>query len=164
MDKLEPRLRNLIEDDRTRAVAAGTAVADVEDQPFQVTISHQDYLQPGAGADEEPTEALQDLEQRVQASQAPILAKLEELGALEGSTVYGLTNAVTATLTPAQLSDVAELDEVKLIRHERLDAVTTMNESVRLMEAPETWEELGYNGRGIRVGQAEAHGVALLSG
>ena len=93
MDKLEPRLRNLIEDDRTRAVAAGTAVADVEDQPFQVTISHQDYLQPGAGADEEPTEALQDLEQRVQASQAPILAKLEELGALEGSTVYGLTNA-----------------------------------------------------------------------
>src|SRR6266540_772957 len=124
-----------------------------EQQSVQVTISHQEDVralegQPGEGQARQA--ALASLEHQVHELQAPVLAVLAEIG-IEPDRQHVLTNAVTATLTPAQIRQVAELDEVKLVRLESFDQVTTMNESVEVIEAREVWDQLGFNGRGIRV-------------
>ncbi|MGH2692216.1 MAG: S8 family peptidase [Actinomycetota bacterium] len=147
IEKLEPRLANLIEDNRVRAERRGMALSAVEGQTFEVTISHQDYVR--AEEHEDRRAALNELARRIEQAQAPIVAKLGEIGA--EARIQALTNAVTTTLTPAQLAQIAELDEVKIIRHERLDPVTTMNESPRLIEVFEAWEDFGATGRGIKV-------------
>jgi serine protease AprX len=151
MHKLEPRLASLIDDERVRASTTGLAKMAAEEQPIEVTISHEEDVSPQPGAADERDAALADLESRVQASQAPILAQLDAMGARKDAIVHTLTNAVTARLTPSQIAEISQLDEVKLIRHERLDQVTTMNESVRVIEVVEELEDLGYNGRGVRV-------------
>jgi subtilisin family serine protease len=148
-DKLEPRLLTFIDQQKVRAGVHGVSAADAEEQEsIQVTISHQEDVQADEG--QERSAALSDLEERVRRLQAPVTARLAEIGAGPAKE-HVLTNAVTATLTPAQIRQVAELDEVKLVRLESLDQVTTMNESVEVIEASEVWEQLGFNGRGIRV-------------
>src|SRR6266704_448177 len=130
-DKLEPRLRALIDEQKVRASARGVSVAEVEEQQsVQVTISHQEDVralegQPGEGQARQA--ALSSLEHKVHELQAPVLAKLAEVG-VEPDRQHVLTNAVTATLTPAQIRQVAEVDEAR-----------------------EVWDQLGFNGRGIRV-------------
>jgi serine protease AprX len=168
-DKLEPRLLTFIDEQKVRASARGMSAAEVEEQQsVQVTISHQEDVQategqPGEGQARQT--ALASLEHRVHELQAPVLAKLAEIG-VEPDRQHVLTNAVTATLTPAQIRQVAGLDEVKLMRLESFDQVTTMNESVEVIEAREVWDQLGDNGRGIRVavldtGIDEAHPALL---
>lgn len=111
IDKLEPRLLNLIEEQKVRATARGMTAADVEAEGFDVTISHHEYLQP-AEENDRPA-SLQALEQKVKQSQGPILSKLQQLKAEKGAIVHTLTNAVTTKLTPKQMIAVAELDEMQ---------------------------------------------------
>ena len=148
-EKFEPRLQNLIEERRARAFDRGLTEADVGEERIEVSISHHDYLKAEEGEDRE--RALGDLESRISQSQQPILSALDRFGAREGATVLSLANAVTAQLTPAQLEDVAALDEVQMVRLEMQEAVTCMNESVYTMEVPEAREELSFTGRGVRV-------------
>ncbi|WP_345377655.1 S8 family peptidase [Pseudonocardia yuanmonensis] len=58
---------------------------------------------------------------------------------------------MTVELTPEQLDEIADDDEVALVRLERLDKVTAMRESVEVIQAREAWEEFGASGRGVRV-------------
>jgi subtilisin family serine protease len=148
-EKFEPRLQNLIEERRARAFDRGLTEADVGEERIEVSISHHDYLKAEEGEDRE--RALGDLESRISQSQQPILSALDRFGARESATVLSLANAVTAQLTPAQLEDVAALDEVQMVRLEMQEAVTCMNESVYTMEVPEAREELSFTGRGVRV-------------
>ena len=148
-EKFEPRLQNLIEERRVRAFARGLSAAEVDEETIEVTISHHDYLRADVAEDRE--RAIGDLENRISASQQPILGALERLGAREQTTVFSLANAVTARLTPRQLEEIAEVDEVQIIRLEAEEAVTCMNESVFAIEVPEAREDLEFNGRGVRV-------------
>ena len=132
--KLEPRLLNLIEEQKVRATYRGMTAADVEAEAFDVTISHHEYLQPAEGRDR--ATSLQELEQKAKQSQNPILSKLQQLKADKGVIIHSLTNAVTTKLSPKQMMAVAELDEVKIIRLEATDAVTCMNESIRVIDKP----------------------------
>lgn len=154
LEKVEPRLLELIEERKIRAADRGVSATAVEEEAFDVTISHEEYVKPPetvSGEEEERTEVLGDLQKKVKANQKPIVAELEKIGASKDAIVHTLTNAVTTKLTPTQMAQIAELDEVKIIRLEALDPVTTMNESVRVIEVTEAWQELGYNGRGIKV-------------
>jgi serine protease AprX len=150
-EKLEPRLQEFIEARQARAIGTGEDLEAVAEERIEVTISHQASIQPEEAADDEREQALRDLETKIEESQRPILSKLDEIGARDDTIVHSLTNAVTTKLTPRQLEEVAELDEVKLIRLEALDHVAVMNESVRVIEVTETWDDFGYNGRGVRV-------------
>jgi subtilisin family serine protease len=62
-----------------------------------------------------------------------------------------LANAVTVELTPAQLEEIAELDEVEIIRLEQLDHVACMDECANVIEAPDARQEFHIDGRGVRV-------------
>jgi len=152
--KLEPRLLELIDVQKFRAAAREMGPAKVDGQEtIRVTISHVEHVRADEVRPEEGSAraaALAGLEQQVRPLQEPILARLAEAGA--GSvTQHALTNAVTADLTPAQIRLVSELDEVRLVQLDTLDQVTTMNESVEVIEAREAWDQLNFNGRGIRV-------------
>ncbi|MEV0592835.1 S8 family peptidase [Nonomuraea cavernae] len=152
--KMEPRLIEAIEHEKTRATAQGDLAADVDrTERFRVTISHQEpVLAPEAGGlGRHGEDALEELRVRTRPSQQAILDRLSDL-APEGAVVqHTLTNAVTTTLTPAQIAQVAELDEVKVVRLERMDAVTTLNESAVEIEVAGGREEFAVNGRGVRV-------------
>jgi serine protease AprX len=147
--KLEPRLANLVEERRAGATERGLTAADVEAEPISVTISHEESVRAEEGRD--PDEALEALEEGTRQSQAPIMSKLEELGAAEEATQHTLTNAVTTKLTPQQMAEVAELDEVQIIRLETIDHVTCMNESARVIETLLARKEFKANGKGVRV-------------
>lgn len=148
IEKLEPRLTNLIEESKIRAAAGGLEVADVEErETFPVTISHQEYLR--AAEDEDRSTGLEELGRRVRESQAQVISRLQAIGA--EPTIHTLTNAVTADLTPHQMLQVAELDEVRIIRLEALESVTCMNESPKVIEVPEAWDDFGASGRGVKV-------------
>ena len=99
-EKLEPRLAALIDQQKMRAPARGLTAAAIEDEAIEVTISHYEDLQAGEG---ERSEELQALGNKIQKSQGPILKILRRLNIKE-PTVHGLTNAVTAKLTPKQLT------------------------------------------------------------
>ncbi|WIM92728.1 S8 family serine peptidase [Actinoplanes oblitus] len=148
MDKFEPRLVEAIGAETARARDRGIAAGEVtEGQKFHVTISHHETL--SAPESHGGPAGLEQLQLRAQVSQQPIIDRLDGLGA--SARGHTLTNAVTAELTPAQIEQVAQLDEVKLIRLERLDKVTTMNQSVAVIEAREAWEEFRTAGSGVRV-------------
>jgi subtilisin family serine protease len=147
-EKLEPRLRATIDQQKTRAAAAGITAAEVDEQPLTVTISHAEPVRAHTGEDR--SELLADLERRTRESQRTLLGRLEQLGA-PVAREHTLTNAVTAQLSPAQMRAVAELDEVELIRHERLDDVALMDGSVGVIELREAAEAFGLDGRGIKV-------------
>jgi serine protease AprX len=150
-EKLEPRLRKAIEHRKIRATDRGADASEVEAAPITVTISAEETITAPEGAEDARDAALGELSQRIQESQAPILKKLDQVGAPDKPIIHTLTNAITTELSPKQLEQITDLDEVKLIRQERLDPVTTMNESVQEIEAVQTWDDLGYNGRGVRV-------------
>jgi serine protease AprX len=151
-DKLEPRLTTLIEQEKVRATDRGEPTAAVdEDESFEVTISHHQSVLAEEAADEDRQEALDDLERRTQQSQQPIVERLREVVGDEEIKSHTLTNAVTTRLTPTQMEQVAELDEVRIIRLEKLDNVTTMNESVVAIEAGAARTAFGVTGDGVRV-------------
>src|SRR5262249_33774853 len=153
-NKLEPRLLKFIDEQKVRASAREITAAEVEEQEtIRVTVSHEEHVRADEVRPEEGlarAAALEGLERQVQPLQEPILARLAVAGAGPVKQ-HALTNAITADLTPDQIRQVTELDEVKLVRLETLDQVTTMNESVEVIEAREVWDQLNFNGRGIRV-------------
>lgn len=70
----------------------------------------------GAGLDE--------LERRVGRRQAAIVARLAELGEADVDQMT-LANALAARLAPAQIDDIASRDDVKFVRLNREEQVTT---------------------------------------
>jgi serine protease AprX len=154
-DKLEPRLLTLIDQEKVRATDRGaTAAAVDEEERFDVTISHHESVLAEEAAVEEEEDrqaALEDLQRRTQQSQQPIVEQLQEVVGDGEIKSHTLTNAVTTRLTPAQMEQVAELDEVRIIRLEKLDKVTTMNESAVAIEAGAARAAFRVRGSGVRV-------------
>lgn len=150
-EKLEPRLLETIDQEKTRASAFGIAAAEVDDRAITVTVSHAEPIRAEAvGHVDDRLVAFDDLRSRTRESQQVIV---EQLGGLGVSEVHrhALANAVTTKLTPHQMRSLAVLDEVALIRLERLDDVALMNESVAVLEAREAAEAFGLDGRGVKV-------------
>lgn len=133
---------------KARARAKGLAIAPKEEEPIEVTISHYEPHVATEGRDRK--EELANLAERTRESNGTILKKLSEFKVKE-PTLHSLTNAITAKLLPEQIRAIAELDDVQIVRLESLDHVTCMNESVKVIEAPEARDEFSVNGRGIRV-------------
>jgi serine protease AprX len=148
-EKLEPRLITFVEQQKVRASAAGMAAAAIDDVPVDVTISHYETVraEERAGATSGAVDALQA---RVRKSQKPILDKLKALR-VPDPVVHSLTNAVTTKLTPRQLDEISDLDEVQIIRYEALDMVALMEESAREIEAIEAQEDFRADGRNVTV-------------
>lgn len=146
--KLEPRLIEYIGAQKARASAAAQPMAAVDDVPIGVTLSHHEHLTSRMEADRQSEVAR--LSDAIRTSQRPILAKLAQWK-VKDPVVHTLANAITTKLTPRQLDEIAELDEVEIIRLERMDAVTCMNESVHLLEIDLARQDLNATGRGIKV-------------
>jgi serine protease AprX len=152
IEKLEPRLRAHIDDERRRASLLGTEPLAAEETPIEVTISHPEVIRAAEGVTrQERRQALAELALRIRAIQRPVLRTLRRLTGREPVLVHTLVNAVTARLTPPQLATLAQTDEVALIRLEKLEEVTCMNESVHVIELPQAWDELDADGAGVAV-------------
>jgi subtilisin len=147
-EKLEPRLQAFIDNQKSRASASRQPVAAIDDVPIEVTISHHERIRSRSDVDR--TSEVARIGEEVRASQKAILANLTKWK-VKDPIVHTLTNAVTASLSPRQINEIAELDEVEYVRLERMDAVTCMNESVTVIEADSARQDLRLNGRGIRV-------------
>ncbi|GAA4729711.1 S8 family peptidase [Phytohabitans rumicis] len=148
-DKFEPRLTEAIGAQRVRAEARGARASEVDEgETFEVTISHHERLGAPEGGGRE---GLEELRARAVRSQDPILERLREAAPGANLRQHVLANAVTVSLTPAQMERVAEIDEVELVRLARFDRVTTMHESTSVIEARDAWEEFRTAGRGVRV-------------
>ena len=65
------------------------------------------------------------LEREAHKLQQPIVERLRELGAGAAIRQHVLANAVSAELTPVQIAEMAKHPDVRLIRLEREDHVTT---------------------------------------
>jgi serine protease AprX len=146
-DKFEPRLTEILQHKRTRAASAG-AGAGAEDEPINVIISHAERIR--AEDQRERGTQILDLGERIKNSQRNILDALKKVKASE-PTIHNIVNAVSVRLTPKQLNEIANLEEVELIRLDAPDHVTCMNESAHVIEAIEAQQDLAANGRGIKV-------------
>ncbi len=147
-EKFEPRLATLLDHQRVRAAAKGQKPASVEEEPINVVISHAEALH--AEEQRERGTQLLDLGERIRNSHRPVLDALKKLKAPD-PTVHSIVNAISARLTPRQLAELAQLDEVGFVRLDTPDHVTTMNESTHVIEAIEAQQDLGANGRGVKV-------------
>jgi len=112
-EKLDPRLA----DELKRVVQAGSPT-----RPIPVIIEHVKTASP---ADGERGAGLAALEREVSKLQRPMVERLRELGA--GATIrqHILANAVSAEPTPTEIAEMAKRPDVRLIRLEREDQVTT---------------------------------------
>jgi serine protease AprX len=147
-EKLEPRLTELLHHKRARAAAAAAGAPSVEEEPINVIISHAEPIH--AEEQRERGTQILDLGERIKSSQRNILDTLKRLKAPE-PILHNIVNAVSARLTPRQLSEIAQLDEVHVVRLDTPDHVTCLNESTHVIEALEAQQDLGANGRGIKV-------------
>lgn len=74
IEKLEPRLRAHIDDERRRASLRGTEPLAAEETPIEVTISHPEVIRAPEGvARQDRREALAELARRIRTIQRPIL-------------------------------------------------------------------------------------------
>jgi serine protease AprX len=150
MEKFEPRLTEAISAQKARAEVHGLTAADVhEAEKFEVTISHHERVHAEEGGD--GSAGLADLASRTSASQRPIVERLRSIAPGADVKQHALANAVTTRLTPREIEQVAEADEVQLVRLEKLDRVTTMNESVGVVEVRDAWEEFRHAGGDVKV-------------
>ncbi|WP_433503820.1 S8 family peptidase [Pseudonocardia halophobica] len=127
------------------------SAAEVDDAPLRVTISHQETILASEDAAADRSTALTDLRSETRRSQEDLVRHIRTVAPGATPKQHTLTNAVTVELTPAQLEEISDDDEVALVRLERLDKVTAMRESVEVMQVREAWDELGASGRGVRV-------------
>jgi serine protease AprX len=149
-EKLEPRLVEAIEAQKRRAESQGRSPRAVDEaDKFEVTISH--YERVSAQEEAVGGAGLGELSERTERSQASIVDRIRAVAPDAPIKQHTLANAITTTLTPAEMARVAEIDEVSLVRLERLDHVTTMNDSVSVIEIRDAWEEFRGAGRGVRV-------------
>ena len=78
----------------------------------------------------EPAEAppggrLDDLERRARERQAGVVEQLSRLGLGASVRQSTLANAVSVQLTPEEIAQIAERDDVRMIRFDRAEQVTT---------------------------------------
>lgn len=107
MEKLEPRLLERLDAQKTRATAMGMTAAEVDDRPLEVTISHQEYIKASEVEASDGAAALDELKREVQSSQRPILGRLEALGVRDDVTVSALANSVTVQQSAFSRADGA---------------------------------------------------------
>jgi serine protease AprX len=151
-DKIEPRLRAHLDEQLMRTSLRGSGKARAEDPLVEVTISHAEVIHAPAGvARKDRKAALKELAGRMRKSQKPIVDRIRALNPRGLQVAHDLTNAVTARLTPAQIETLAAMDDVQLIRLEKLENVVCMNESIHVIEATQTWDELDATGEEVRV-------------
>lgn len=150
-EKFEPRLITHIEDQRRRATQGGPTATAVDDTPLRVTISHPESIRASEDADSDRDGSLRELETRTRRSQRDLVEALAQIAPQATISQHALTNAVTVELTPPQLDRIADRDDVAIVRLEKLDKVTTMRDSVEVIQVREAWEELGLSGRGVKV-------------
>jgi hypothetical protein len=113
IEKLEDKL----EAEMVEAEASGAT-----DRRMPVLIEHTDVLVPS----EDATDAqLEDLERRTKELQKEIMSRLSELGAQERAHQLTLANVVSADLSPNEIKEVAKLADVRAIRLNRQQNVTT---------------------------------------
>jgi subtilisin family serine protease len=146
-DKFDTRLRAEIEERLRRAIDAGASPDDVAKEPIPVTITHAEPLR--AGLEKDRKKALRAVEQKFTAAQS------EMVESLKGMKVTGrrmlLSNSWAAELNLQQLHQIAQLDSVGKIRLVKPETVTCLNQSAKVIVAPETWAVLGYEGHGVKV-------------
>jgi hypothetical protein len=114
----EEKIENRLREEMRRAEKAGEGSRQIP-----VLIEHETAAIAGPGG-------MQALQESVRASQQGIRRKLEELGAAESVRVLALANAVEAMLTPAGISEIAALREVKKILWNRAERVTALSGSI----------------------------------
>jgi len=151
-EKIEPRLSAHIDEERRRASSRGDARAKAEEPLIDVIISHIETIQAPQGVTRKDRKtALAELARLMRRSQKPMVDRIRALNPRGLVAAHDLTNAVSARLTPTQIEALAAMDEVQMIRLEKLELVTCMNESVHVIEATQTWNELDATGDDVRV-------------
>jgi subtilisin family serine protease len=125
---------------------------EVSEERIPVTITHAESLKvKAAPAKDEKAreEALNDLRRGFADVQGKPMEVLEKEG-VQGRELL-LSNSIAAELTIEQLQKMQELDEVAEIRLVKKDKVTCLNQSARVIGAPETWSVQRQTGNGVRV-------------
>ena len=78
----------------------------------------------GQPAEAPPGGQMGDLERQARESQAGVVEHLSRLGA-SGVRQSVLANAVGVELTPAEIAEIAQREDVRMIRFDRAEQVTT---------------------------------------
>lgn len=146
-EKFDRRLRAEIGERVRRSMDAGERVDELGDERISVTITHAEPIK--ADPDEDRRNALRAIDERFTAAQAEISRTLEKLDV--SAKKLRLSNSYAASLTLRELQEIEQLDSVGMIRLVKRDMVTCLNQSARVIDAPDTWNVLGYEGHGVNV-------------
>lgn len=146
-EKFSARLTEEIESRRARGLEAGLTARVIAEERLPVSVMHSDRLKVVANAKREVM--LKDLEAQCARCMKNISATLKRLG--RSAQLSPLSNSIVAELAIAEMAQVAQLGEVVLLSLESLDPVTCMNESARVIEAPDVWNLLNITGKNVKV-------------
>lgn len=108
--KIEPRL----EEEISRAAAAESRIPVIIEFAQRVDAPLSEDREAG----------LERLERQIEAAQRPLVGRLRELGVADVRR-SALANALSASLTPAQIAAASDHPDVRLIRLRREEQVTT---------------------------------------
>jgi serine protease AprX len=157
-NKIQPRLAKELVAKKKRGRTMGLSSSRIEEEKLTVSIMHTDRLETKEieSRDEDEDQdnrqrILRELESNFDNIQNTLISKLEQVG--EGQTYKRsvLSNSVVIDLTSKQIDAMSEIGSVKLISLEALEKVTTMNESVDVIQVPDVWNDLKLTGKGVKV-------------
>jgi serine protease AprX len=154
--KIQSRLAKELAVKKKRGLAMGLSSSRIEEEKLTVNVMHTGRLDTKEIESEDEDQEnrqqiLGDLQSNFDHTQNTLISKLEQVS--EGQTYKKsvLSNSIVIDLTSKQIDAMSEIDSVKLISLEALENVTTMNESVDVIQVPDVWNDLKLTGKGVKV-------------
>jgi serine protease AprX len=158
LNKIQPRLAKELANKRKRGITMGLSTSRIEEEKLTVNVMHKDRLdikekesESDREDEDERDQILEELASKFDSVQNTVVSKLEQVS--EGQTYKKsvLSNSIVIDLTSKQIDAISEIACVKLISLEAEEKVTTMNESIDVIEVPNVWRDLKLTGKGVKV-------------
>lgn len=155
-NKIQPRLAKELVIRKKRGLMMGLSSSRIEEEKFTVNVMHRDRLDTKEiESDDEDQDnrqqILRELESNFDNIQNTLISGLEQVSGGQRYKKSLLSNSIVIDLTSKQIDAISEMDSVKLISLEAMEKVTTMNESVDVIQVPDVWKDLKLTGKGVKV-------------
>jgi serine protease AprX len=155
-NKIQPRLAKEIAVRKKRGLTKGLSTSRIEAEKFTVNVMHADRLNTkDIESEDEDQDNRQQILRKLESSfdnvQNTLISKLEQVSGSRRYKKSVLSNSIVIELTSKQIDTISEVGSVKMISLEALEKVTTMNESVDVIQVPDVWKDLKLTGKGVKV-------------
>lgn len=149
VEKVAPKLDSRLKTEMIRKVnSLKTKAITEKEAEVKVLIELKQPI--GIPSETPKANIMNSARKQVSEYQKGVMSIIKKLGKDAETKQLPLVNAIVLKVTPQQAMEIAQHEDVKMIRLVTPEKVTCLKDSVPLIDVPKTWN-LGYTGKGVKV-------------